>query len=287
MFALFSVSAPRGYIVRTTILHNLTRIATCSPLHCHRKLALSRRPQVYEQTANKYPIAVGRRTDEPIERGSVIAHACRRAVAGRRALSVSTVRVTARGSAFTATIHLISTPPPPRILRPCDNSRKSDNNIADHVYTRTQDQCRGGVAFGLQERAVHKVVWESWAVPSHLLPLFFIPSLSLPPNSPWAGGGLAKSWGAEPPPPSLLTLSPGKENHGVANDHSIRCGMPAHRLKMHGVCKFSPIGTKMSVAIATSFERPRKAGRIDHATYPEDLVTIGPEHSEISSPRNR
>jgi len=41
--------------------------------------------------------------------------------------------------------------------------------------------------------SVLKIVWKSWGAPSHLLPLSLIPSLSLPHNSPWAGGGVTLS----------------------------------------------------------------------------------------------
>ena len=51
--------------------------------------------------------------------------------------------------------------------------------------------------FYLLMLAVLTVVWKSWGAHSHHLPLSFIPSLSLPPHSPWAGGW-AKSWGAQP-----------------------------------------------------------------------------------------
>ena len=42
-----------------------------------------------------------------------------------------------------------------------------------------------------------KVVWKSWGVPSYLLPLSLIPSLSLPPP-PELGWSWAKSWGRGP-----------------------------------------------------------------------------------------
>jgi len=52
---------------------------------------------------------------------------------------------------------------------------------------------------------VLKVVWKSWGLPLTFYPFSFIPSLSLPHQSPWAGG-----WAPRTP----LTLSPGCTDMG-------------------------------------------------------------------------